>query len=210
MGPFHTRTAGAGPLAAIFGIERVLLRIGLAGLLPVVPAFRQDVSAQGAVKEDRLGISAPGPSQIALVHPGSRRERTIAEHIAVRLTLKGRGGRHITVFFGMQDTVLEVADGGAENKIGRSLNIAIQVIIPLHAPVLSVTAVGVQGVLVPDKAAAVEEEEITVGKDGHRLVDALSLTCRILEGQVLEGYITRMNINTGTARSPHLEITARP
>ena len=86
----------------------------------------------------------------------------------------------------MDVAVLEEADAGAENEIGSSFDVAVLVVIALDSAVLSISAISVQGILIADEAAAVEEEEIPVGENRHGLRDILALSRAVLEGDVFE------------------------
>ena len=84
----------------------------------------------------------------------------------------------------MDGAVLEVCDARTEDEIRRSFDIAIQVIVALDSAVLAETAVGIQGILVSDELAAVEEQEIPVREDGDGLADLLALARDLLCGIV--------------------------
>ena len=75
----------------------------------------------------------------------------------------------------MDVAVLEIGDAGAENEVRRALDVAVQEIVPLNTAFLAETPVRIEGVLVADEAAAVEEQEVAVGEHRHGLADLLAL-----------------------------------
>ena len=110
----------------------------------------------------------------------------------------------------MEGAVLEIGDAGAEDKVRGALYVAVQEIIALDAAFLSKAAIGVQGVLIAQETAAVEEEEIPVREYGYGLADLLPFSGGILKSEVFEGDIAGVDINGGAAGSAHGEIPAGP
>ena len=110
----------------------------------------------------------------------------------------------------MDGAVLEIGDAGAEDKVGGAFYVAVQEIIALDPAVLAITAIGVDCVLISDKAAAMEEQEVAVGEKGHRLGDFLAFSGIVLNCQILHRHIAGMDVNAGAAGSPHIEIAAGP
>ena len=106
--------------------------------------------------------------------------------------------------------VLEIGDAGTEDEVRRTLDVAVQEIVPLDAALLAKAPVGIDGVLVADEAAAVEEQEVAVGEHRHGLADLLALPRRVLEGDVLEGHVAGVDVDAGAAGSAHLEVVVRP
>ena len=62
-----------------------------------MPAFRQNVASELAVDEDRLGVCAPGTSQVAFVDAGSRRERALVEYVSPLLSRQRGGGSDVAI-----------------------------------------------------------------------------------------------------------------
>ena len=110
----------------------------------------------------------------------------------------------------MDGAVLEIGDAGAENEVGGTLYVAVQEIIALDPAILAISAVSVDCVLVPDKAAAMEEQEVAVSEKGHRLGYFLAFSGIVLNGQILHRHIAGMDVNAGAAGGSHIEIAAGP
>ena len=70
---------GTGTTIVVFQVTGGLLPL----LLPVMPAFRTDMSTQFAVHEEGVAIVAPGTSEVYLVDTGFRNEPTVVEDIAI-------------------------------------------------------------------------------------------------------------------------------
>ena len=110
----------------------------------------------------------------------------------------------------MDVAILEEGNAGTEDEISGTLNVAVLEVIALDAAELAKPAIGVQGVLVAQEAAAVEEEEVAVGEHRHRLADFLALAGAVLEAQVFEGDVAGVDIDGGAAGSAHGDVPVGP
>ncbi len=131
----------------IFGIKDSFLVFLLA---PVVPANGKNVFPQFATDEYSLCIRTPGTGQIHFCGFRFRSQFAIIEYIAIFFTFISRGSGDITIPFAMNVATVENSRRPTEDKIYRSFDVAVFIILA------ALLAVCIEGIL--------EAEETTVLK----------------------------------------------
>ena len=84
--------ACAGTGVPVFGIPGSCL---IGRVVPVLPAFRQDMAAKLAPHEERCGIRAPRPAEVNPFNTVGRCEPAPVEDISELMILNGGGGSDI-------------------------------------------------------------------------------------------------------------------
>ena len=191
MAPENTLSS-VGALAMV-----VVLEIAgglLAMLLPVVPTFRTDVTAEVTVHEKRVAIVAPGTTQIDLRSYIVGNQTAVVEDIAEGLVLWGGGSRDVGVHKALDGAALEPGRGGAEDKIGGATDVAV-----LEEEAGSSHA-RVDSVLMTDETAVDEGETITLGMQGYGLSQTGSV---VLDGDILQRDVVTLDLQCISSESAH-------
>ena len=123
--------------ALIFGIEDCLF---VRFLAPVIPADRENVLTQFATDKYSLRIRPPGTRQIYFCSFRFRSQFAIIEYIAIFFSFICRGSGDITIPFAMNVTTVENSRRPAEDKINRSFDVAVFIIL---AALLAVCIAGI-------------------------------------------------------------------
>lgn len=158
----------------VFGIES---RLFIAGIIPVVPTFGTDMRAHVAILEDRLRIRAPRTTEITLCDAGSSRQCTVVEDIAAGLAFRCTGSGDITVDLTVKDTVLKPCLTRTEDKVRRSLDIA------MVEEKRGADAAGIDGILIAEETAVAEDEMAALRMEGDSLTETRGV---VLNGEVLQ------------------------
>ncbi len=144
---------------------------------------------------------APRAAQVAARHPFVGRQAAVDERQAARQPLPRRSGRHVGVGLRADLAAGEERRGGAEDEVGRSLDVAILErhprVVGRRRPLAVSFAVEVERILVAEEAAAHEAQVRSERLHGHGLSDA---SRRILEGHVLDRPAVGAEIDRRRAR----------
>ena len=96
----------------------------LALLLPVMPAFRTDMTSQVAIHKERVAIITPRTAKIDFINPFCSDEATVVEDIAVGNICWCGGSSNVTVDEALDGAVLKPCRRGAEDEISSAADIA--------------------------------------------------------------------------------------
>ena len=150
----------------------------LALLLPVMPAFRTDMTSQVAIHKERVAIITPRTAKVDFVDPFGSDEATVVEDITEGYVLWGRGGCDIGIGLAIDVALLEPSRRRAEDEICRSLDIAIAEVEARMG------IAGVYRILMTKETAVQECQPVTLSMQSHSLPQSGGV---ILDSEILEG-----------------------
>src|SRR5690606_6812036 len=169
---------GPGALRTVFRIKGGLLCLGF---VPIVPSFRLYVAIHKTVYNHGFGMVPPRPPEIKCTFFCIPGQATVDEDQSVFTLLFGRGRSEVSIVLGINLTFLKNGRGPTEDKIHRSLNITVFIIlsgtVPLH----------VESILKTQKPAVFKDHLIGADTNGHRLPDFPSIP-----GTVPKTYVPRL------------------
>ena len=123
-----------------------------------------------------LSIRTPRTGQIYFGNFRISGQLAIIKDIAKLFTLICRRGRHVTITFTMDMTTIEDSDRPSENKVNRSFNIAIFIVLA------ALLTIRIKCILITQKAAILKECTVSRYKTSYRLPYR---PCRIFKSDVL-------------------------
>ena len=110
----------------------------------------------------------------------------------------------------MNCTVLEKHGSGAEDKVRRALDVAIQIVAAAGCAVLGIASVCKESVLIAYQRAAVEEDAVAGSHHGYSL-PRFALRARIVDhAQVLECHIRSIHEKGRASESAYFVTGVRP
>ena len=163
MGPGGTmRGVGSVAIAMVFRIIGSLL---IAGLAPVVPAFRMYMAAHLTADKHRLAVWAPGAREpdAAVLHIRCGRQLTVIEHVAILAVLRCGRCRQIPSPKAVEFAAVEHCCRLAEDEINGSFDVAILIIFAL------VLTEGVKRVLKAEEPTTTEHRTVCPDMTGYGL-----------------------------------------
>ena len=164
---------GAG--VPVFSITGTLL-IGC--IIPVMPSFRQDMTAQLASEKNSCGIRAPWSPKIYPFNAVGSGESASVENISEFMVLNRGGSSYIGILLAVYMTSLKPCCCRSENKIGCPLYVALLVI-------LTARLVGREKrILVAQQPAVAEYNPVTISMNCYCLPTGPALFSKVMSSAV--------------------------